>query len=76
VALWLARERRCRCLFATHHHGLCREGQLRPLVQLAHMESAVEPGGRGLLPSFRLASGARAGPAGQHRSNHHILFLF
>ncbi|KAI3425826.1 hypothetical protein D9Q98_007801 [Chlorella vulgaris] len=57
VALWLARERRCRCLFATHHHGLCREGQLRPLVQLAHMESAVEPGGRGLLPSFRLASG-------------------
>ncbi|KAL4858267.1 DNA mismatch repair protein Msh6 [Chlorella vulgaris] len=57
VALWLARERRCRCLFATHHHGLCREGQLRPLVQLAHMQSAVEPGGRGLLPSFRLASG-------------------
>lgn len=46
----------CRALFATHHHGLCSEPQLAALVQMGHMQSAVQPG-RGLLPSYRLAAG-------------------
>lgn len=53
----------CSTLFATHHHGLCGEPELAPLVQLGHMRAAVQPG-RGVLPSFRLEPGELAGPAG------------
>ncbi|PRW57902.1 DNA mismatch repair Msh6 isoform X2 [Chlorella sorokiniana] len=56
VALHLAQTKRCRSLFATHYHSLTQEPALAALVQLGHMEAAVDPR-RGLLPSYRLARG-------------------
>lgn len=66
-----------RSLFATHYHGLTQEPALAALVQLAHMEAAVDPR-RGLLPSYRLAPGGpqvrggrgcgHSGPAGACKS--------
>ena len=60
----------CSSLFATHYHGLTQEPALAALVQLGHMEAAVDPW-RGLLPSYRLAPGGRqcglAGMLGSYR---------
>lgn len=47
---------RCRCLFATHHHGLCSEELLGKLAALGHMQVAQDEHG-GILPSFKLAPG-------------------
>ncbi|KAL4436867.1 hypothetical protein ABPG75_004006 [Micractinium tetrahymenae] len=56
VARWLAGTKRCRCLFATHFHALCRQPELTALAQVAHMQSAAAPGS-GLTPFYRLAPG-------------------
>ena len=49
---------RCRCLFATHYHGLCSEAELAGVVSVGHMASEVDTAA-GLVPLYRL----RPGPA-------------
>lgn len=56
VALWLAGSKRCRTLFATHFHALCRDPELTALARVAHMQSVAAPG-LGLTPLYRLAPG-------------------
>lgn len=46
-----------RTLFATHYHGLNHEPELQPIVQRAHMATAVQEGT--FVPLFQL----REGPA-------------
>ncbi|KAL4430604.1 hypothetical protein ABPG77_005844 [Micractinium sp. CCAP 211/92] len=56
VALWLASAKRCRGLFATHFHALCRHPDLTAVAQVAHMQCGTAPGS-GLTPFYKLAPG-------------------
>jgi DNA mismatch repair ATPase MutS len=60
----LATRIKCRCLFATHYHDLCRDVRLTGAMVMCHMASVVEKN-QGLVPLYQLKPGP-APPDGSH----------
>lgn len=56
VVYHLATRTKCRCLFATHYHDLCRDVRLTEAVVMCHMASVVEKD-QGLVPLYQLKPG-------------------